>query len=135
MTRRYMAVVFITVFILGLSFALAQEQRKVPAYAPADSGQQMYVAYCASCHGKDAKGNGPAAGTLKVAPPDLTRLSASHQGKFPEAHVYTEIRCSRHMPGWGTIFSSLDRQDQALVKLRLRNLTKYIESLQQGSGS
>jgi mono/diheme cytochrome c family protein len=35
----------------------------------------MFKEYCASCHGADAKGHGPAVRALKVAPPDLTMLS------------------------------------------------------------
>ncbi len=45
--------------------------KKVPIQggAPA-SGEEMFIAYCAACHGKDAKGNGPAVPALKVSPPD-----------------------------------------------------------------
>ena len=35
------------------------------------SGQEMYKAYCAVCHGTDGKGGGPAASALKVPPPTL----------------------------------------------------------------
>ena len=34
--------------------------------------------YCASCHGLDARGNGPAAFVLKTTPPDLTALAKRH---------------------------------------------------------
>ncbi|MBZ5572099.1 MAG: cytochrome c [Acidobacteriia bacterium] len=45
------------------------------------SGQQMYSAYCAVCHGNDGKGGGPAAEALKVPPPDLTVLARKNGGK------------------------------------------------------
>jgi hypothetical protein len=34
------------------------------------------------------------------------------------------------MPTWGDVFRSIQR-DEAIVKLRVHNLTDYIESLQQ----
>src|SRR6516225_5684036 len=51
--------------------------------ATAGSGKQTYTHYCASCHGADARGNGPAAVVLKTSPPDLTTLAKRHGGKFP----------------------------------------------------
>ena len=35
-------------------------------------GERIYQADCASCHGASGQGDGPAAGTLPVHPPDLT---------------------------------------------------------------
>ena len=100
------------------------------------SGQEMYVAYCASCHGKDGKGNGPAAPALKRQPTDLTLLSKKNGGKFPANAVYVAIggqfsvtaHGSREMPVWGSVFSQSGDDSQA--KLRLSNLTTYIQSLQ-----
>src|SRR3984957_18693829 len=43
----------------------------VASTSPA-SGKEMYTAYCAVCHGTDAKGAGPAASALKTAPANLT---------------------------------------------------------------
>src|SRR5947209_20240273 len=89
------AVTVLFFFFLGL--AAAQENSnvtikkvKVPQTSPA-SGQEMYVSYCASCHGKDAKGNGPAAPALKVAPTDLTALAKNNKGAYPSDHVATVI--------------------------------------------
>ena len=121
--------------------AVAQKPvvKKVPApqTSPA-SGKEMYVSYCASCHGIAGKGDGPAVAALKVAPPDLTTLSRRNQAKFPAAHVAQAIRGeaampahgSKDMPVWGPVFNSMSKGDQGLVQLRISNLTKYIESLQ-----
>jgi mono/diheme cytochrome c family protein len=114
--------------------------KKVPApYTRASSGKDMYMAYCASCHGKDAKGDGPAASALKSAPTDLTQLSASNRGEFPENHVSQTIRGeygtpshgSKDMPVWGSIFASMGTTSDGSMQLRICNLTKYLASIQQ----
>jgi len=102
------------------------------------SGEQMYKAYCASCHGVTGKGDGPAAPALKKMPTDLTLLAKKNGGKFSEIQVYHSIQGdanlpshgSADMPVWGTLFSLNNQSDAANVKLRLANLTKYIEKLQ-----
>jgi hypothetical protein len=38
---------------------------------------------------------------------------------------------SREMPVWGTAFRTMGGSDEASVKLRVRNLTRHVESLQQ----
>jgi mono/diheme cytochrome c family protein len=98
----------------------------------------MYMNYCASCHGKDAKGHGPAAPALKAAVPDVTTMAKRNGGKFPNAHVQQVIKGdtalvahgSKEMPVWGPVFRSLSQGDQSLVQLRITNLANYIESLQ-----
>lgn len=106
---------------------------------PADSGPQMFKAYCATCHGSNGKGAGPAAQALKVPPADLTVLKQNNRGKFPVAKVThvlegtDEITAhgSTDMPLWGPVFHSLTPSNDGVVKLRIANLTKYIESLQK----
>lgn len=121
------------------SSAAKPEMKKVPAtYTNPTSGRQMYDAYCASCHGQGGKGNGPAAPALKATPTDLTQLAAKSGGKFPETHVAQAIKGdqmmaahgSKDMPVWGPVFLSLEQHDPAAAQLRVRNLTKYIASLQ-----
>ncbi len=114
--------------------------KKTPVpYTPPSSGKKMYVAYCASCHGKDGKGQGPAASALKLAPADLTQLAARNGGKFPENYVIQTIKGdsaasghgSKEMPVWGPIFEAMGTTSDGVTQLRVRNLTKYIASLQQ----
>jgi mono/diheme cytochrome c family protein len=98
-----------------------------------------YNKYCASCHGLDGKGHGPAAPAMAMPVADLTTLAKSHGGKYPAFSVAEILRVtkpmaahgSNEMPVWGPIFSQVSRQDQAVIQQRIHNLNMYIESLQQ----
>lgn len=101
-------------------------------------GPVLYRAYCAVCHGKDGKGGGPMAKSLKVPPPDLTRLATRNGGSFPMARIQRIIsgeeprpagHGTREMPVWGPIFSQI-AWDQDLGRVRVNNLARYIEGLQ-----
>jgi mono/diheme cytochrome c family protein len=129
---------------LGMAVLCAQnENRPVIQKTPAgrtsvSSGKEMYHAYCAACHGADGKGDGPASSALKSLPPDLANLAKGNAGKFPELRVFGaingDLRVTAHgskdMPTWGAVFRQMDGAGVASGKLRIRNLTKYIESLQ-----
>jgi mono/diheme cytochrome c family protein len=101
-------------------------------------GAELYKAYCAVCHGSDAKGNGPMSKSLRSAPPGLTRIAARNGGSFPLVRVRNVIsgeealgagHGTREMPVWGPIFSQVG-QDQDLGRVRIDNLARYLESLQ-----
>ena len=102
------------------------------------SGKEMYIAYCAVCHGTDGKGGGPAASALKVPPTDLTVLSKSNGGKYPSMKVSATIRGeattaahgSKDMPVWGPLFWGMSGGHSAEVQQRVVNLSEYLESLQ-----
>jgi len=103
------------------------------------SGADMYTAYCASCHGRDGKGGGPAAPALKAKLPDLTRLASNKHGRFPQGDVFQVIKWgggivghgSKQMPVWGIAFRTLSPKDEAEVNLRIQTLVQYLESMQQ----
>jgi mono/diheme cytochrome c family protein len=68
--------------ISALAIAQASPAHSVPtikrvpiANTGSSSGKDMFDSYCAVCHGKDAKGNGPAATAMKTPPADLTTLA------------------------------------------------------------
>jgi mono/diheme cytochrome c family protein len=101
------------------------------------SGKEMFHAYCASCHGAEGKGNGPAAPALKQQPTDLTSLAHTNGGKFPAMLVTSSIRDgtqtghgSKDMPVWGPILSSVSNDSPAVVDQRVGNLVGYIQTLQ-----
>ena len=100
------------------------------------TGKEMFKGYCASCHGEDARGHGPAAQALKIAPPDLTMLARENKGKFPADYVKTVIvhgvntpaHGSAEMPVWGPVFVGVN--DQRTVIVNVNRLSDYLESLQ-----
>jgi mono/diheme cytochrome c family protein len=101
-------------------------------------GPALFQAYCATCHGREATGKGPAASALKTAPPDLTRISERNGGKFPFRRIEKiisgegldlESHGNREMPIWGPIFGQI-AWDQDFGSVRIYRITKYLESLQ-----
>src|SRR5262249_68247 len=54
-------------------------------------GRELYRSYCAVCHGKNGKGDGPTAKALKIPPTDLTRISKRNAGRFPLDRVQRVI--------------------------------------------
>ena len=62
-----------------------------------------------------------------------------YNGKFPTDHVYQIIRGdvnmpahgNKEMPVWGPVFLAMSAAHPAQVQMRLTNLAKYLESLQQ----
>jgi mono/diheme cytochrome c family protein len=109
-------------------------------YTHPDDGREMYVSYCAPCHGMTGEGNGPAAPAFKQAPTNLTLLAKTHGGKYPSDAVKTTLTFGTNvqahgdpkMPVWSDLFHSLDSQNEepSVSKLRIRNLTDYIKTLQ-----
>lgn len=142
MSARHMMWISI-VFVAVAVIAGAQESQKTIKHVPirptsAASGQEMYTTYCAVCHGKDAKGNGPAAEALKVPPPDLTVLAKKDGGKYPAMRVSAIIRGeaalpahgTKEMPVWGSLFWHMSQGHESEVQQRVANLNGYIEGLQ-----
>jgi hypothetical protein len=116
------------------------QKRHEPAPLGIDSlaGADSYAFYCASCHGRAAKGDGPLAPALTKHPTDLTTLARWNGGVFPRETLRAyvtgidrpiESHGPPDMPVWGPIFRSLDPSD-ARVAQRITNLLDYLESIQ-----
>jgi mono/diheme cytochrome c family protein len=100
------------------------------------SGPDIFKWYCAACHGKNAKGNGPAASELKVPPPDLTTLAKHNNGKFPADYVTRVLvkgvksaHGTSEMPVWGPLFAELNAKGGVTVDIN--DVVHYLESLQE----
>jgi mono/diheme cytochrome c family protein len=134
-----LCVVLLVVALLSGAQEAKKEVKRAPApITSAASGKEMFVNYCASCHGTDAKGNGPAASALSVAPADLTGLARKNGGKYPAMRVTSVLRGeanlaahgNKEMPIWGPVFFRMSGGREAEVTQRISNLNRYVESLQ-----
>ena len=143
-TRRIFWMLVISLVAFGVAVSAQDKPEKEIKHVPIKStspasGVDMYQTYCAVCHGKDGRGEGPAASALKVPPTDLTLLAQKNGGKYPSMKVVTTIRGeeplpahgSKDMPIWGKLFWSLSGGHEAQVQQRVSNLNSYIESLQK----
>jgi len=107
----------------------------------ADMGSEFYQRYCASCHGLEGKGDGPAAAVLEPPPKDLTRIAARRGGKYPDGEIarYIDGRFevtahgSRAMPVWGESFGAAVPDagvSEEVVRGRILVLVEYLKSIQ-----
>jgi mono/diheme cytochrome c family protein len=133
------------VTLAGALFSLASAQLTTQQPGPETArliasveGPALFTAYCAVCHGGDARGGGPMAASLKAPPSDLTRIGARNGGVYPMVRVERIIsgeeqipggHGSRVMPVWGPVFSQI-AWDQDLGRMRIHNLASYIGHLQ-----
>jgi mono/diheme cytochrome c family protein len=132
-------VLFIGALCVTQCFAAFAQTKPPPLVIASTYGRDLYAFYCASCHGRDGKGEGPVASALKKAPPDLTMLSIHNGGVFPRARTQAIVigdadpplpaHGSREMPVWGPIFRGLD-VNQAMNRQRIANILDFVESLQ-----
>jgi len=140
MLKRLLVTAMTAVFAAGMCYA---DQTTTKVTIPVDkttasNGKQMYVNYCAPCHGVDGRGQGPVAPALKSAPVDLTVLSKLNHGKFPDTHIVSVLEMgaetpshgSLEMPVWGPILGKMNVSNPQDRLLRISNLSRYLESIQ-----
>ncbi|MEP2028140.1 MAG: cytochrome c [Paracoccaceae bacterium] len=107
------------------------------------SGAEIYLDYCATCHGEDASGQGPMAGVLLIKPVNLAALSQDNGGVFPTARVVARIdgrdplvSHGSPMPVYGDYFEGNDTAlktpagQPILTSKPIVDLVAYLQSLQ-----
>lgn len=105
-------------------------------------GKETFEKYCVSCHGPQAKGDGPLAAELDKPAPDLTRLASRFDGVFPSEYVLRTIdgrqeflsHGTRTMPIWGNIWRPGEedtREAEVKTQQTLNGLLHYLESIQR----
>ena len=103
------------------------------------TGADLFAAHCASCHGADGEGGGPAANAIKIVPPNLRTLAKRNGGQFPRDAVESYIdgrkqvdaHGDRVMPVWGDFLQiPSDKGTQGPVRQRIAALADFIERLQ-----
>ena len=103
------------------------------------SGEEVFARFCASCHGEQARGDGPVARGLAKAVPDLTQISRRY-GKFPADRIRDMIdgrnlvseHGTRVMPVWGYEFWIEEGGDvvaQREMHTVINRLVEYLRSL------
>jgi mono/diheme cytochrome c family protein len=109
------------------------------ARAAEPTGAELFAKHCATCHGAEGEGGGPAASAMKVAPPNLRTLAKRSGGPFPHdaiaAYIDGREQVASHgdrlMPVWGDFLQRAeDKGSEAPVRARIEALVAFIELLQ-----
>ncbi len=131
-----------TAALVTLAATAGEQPEGRPSGVLIETGQTEYTRYCAACHGVDARGNGPVAEVLRTAPPDLTRITARHGGKFPAGDVAAIIdgrfdvkaHGTREMPVWGQVLGvkiAEGTTEDEVARGRIDALVAYLQSIQR----
>ncbi len=115
------------------------------AQGKVDFGKREFESKCASCHGKDAKGEGILKPYLARSAPDLTQAAKRNGGVFPLARLYETIEGStvpahgsRDMPVWGRdyrveaaeYYRDVPYNEDPFVRVRILALLEYLNRIQ-----
>ncbi len=114
-----------------------------PDLGEAAAGEVVYMRYCAACHGKGLKGDGPVASGLNKKPIDLTQLAKKNNGTFPfdkvvamiDGRQSTRMHGTPDMPVWGEIFSMTKGSDAPSAESAVKRITNYVWTQQEKSGA
>jgi mono/diheme cytochrome c family protein len=125
------------VLLAGLAFAAVPRSHAEARGGVA--GSAVFSTYCASCHGVDAKGDGPLADSLRYRPPDLTLIAKRNGGTYPAEKVFKIIdgrdpvkgHGGPEMPVWGDAFkNTTEGYKEADVKAKIEALVDHLKSIQ-----
>ena len=106
------------------------------------NGRELFMRFCASCHGADGTGDGPVADAVAATVPDLTRLARRNNGQLDEDKLGEIIdgrsvviaHGTRYMPVWGYEFwveEGADREAEQEVRQIIARLVDYLRALQR----
>ena len=125
--------------IVALSAGSAARGEEADKGAGIVAGSYTFKTYCASCHGKEAKGDGPLADSLRFRPPDLTLLARRNGGSYPAETIYRTIEGRKpvkghggpDMPVWGDAFKNVESGfSDEKVKEKIDGLVEFLKSIQ-----
>ena len=130
----------IEVLVLGLGIGLLCGATHAWG-GEAEKGPALYLRYCASCHGIQAKGYGPVSKDLKIKPADLTQLSKKNKGVFPLEQVMSSVDGTKvvrahgesKMPVWGEVFERYERTKKSPTEaeIKVKVIAEYLSTLQR----
>jgi len=119
--------------------ATAPAQQTSEAVLDGNDGASLFKTYCASCHGKEARGDGPLSRNLRISPADLTRIAKRNKGEFDEDRIHRIIdgrepvkgHGDSDMPIWGDAFKrSGGGYDEKAIKARIDALVGHLKTIQ-----
>jgi mono/diheme cytochrome c family protein len=105
------------------------------------SGAELFDRFCTSCHGSEARGDGPVSRSLNTAVPDLTMIGVRY-GEFPAMLIRDVIdgrgvdlhaHGTRTMPVWGYEFwvdEGGDVTAQRAVRNAINRIVEHLRSVQ-----
>ena len=108
-------------------------------HAPTFDGANLYLGYCAACHGASGAGDGPMAAELTTRVPDLRSLARRNGGVYPadlvtsiiDGRSYRAVHGSADMPVWGYQF----RREEGTTDAAAERVTARIEALVRHVGT
>ncbi|MBI4382102.1 MAG: cytochrome c [candidate division NC10 bacterium] len=136
---RSAALILAALVVVGAAvFFVATRPPQLPV-----NGRELYVRYCASCHGMGGRGDGPASKAFRRRPSDLTRVRARYAGQYPIREVMAAIdgrypvraHGDSAMPVWGIVFEQEKEEKEArwpkrTTLLQVRLIADYVLTLQ-----
>ena len=130
--------------ITAIALLATAASAKQPAYDPvlAEVGKPLYQRHCASCHGSEGRGDGPARTALIKQPADLTAIAARRGGSFPTGEIARFVdgrfelpaHGSREMPIWGERFGADVSEaglGESIARGNIASLLEYLKSIQR----
>ncbi len=125
--------------LFGTGAAAATEAEEGFDAGKVSQGRNLFRAWCRSCHGPEAMGDGPMAEYLSPVPADLTLLSEKEGGNFYFGRVTAKIdgreptkgHGSKDMPVWGEAFEVIDEEGgEEAVRAKINALVHFLRSIQ-----
>jgi mono/diheme cytochrome c family protein len=133
---------------LGAAVTLLCAGAGEPAQQPqdpptgAEGGKIVYRTICASCHGEEARGDGPVAAGLKTKPANLREIVRRAGGSFPEEKVKRHIdgrdevtvHGTREMPVWGDSLATAVpyvKEREERIERAIAMLIDYLKAIQE----
>ena len=96
----------------------------VAAASPVARGAEVFATNCASCHGPEGRGDGPAAAGLDPSPPDLRGVREARFRGIPRRQIIEEGRPGTAMIAWKEVLSPED----------LDAVYAFVHDMHHGSG-
>lgn len=110
MRTSHLGSILLAGLVVGVAALAAAQQGDVAR------GRALYLEHCASCHGKEGKGDGPDAKDLNPKPRNHT--DGNYMNRLRDNYLFTVIKNggqavgkSDQMSGWGNILADQDITD------------------------